>query len=359
VNLSDVPDRLDIPAAWVGADIRQVPDKWRWHLSPTEVTELEDAARVFLVQYGDLSRLGPETFVVTTMLQAKLEALRTTLIHGIGFEVIRGIPVDRIGVELASTIFVGLGAHLGRARPQNAEGHLLGHVRDFGADSRDPNVRIYQTSERQTFHTDSTDVVGLLCLHEARQGGDSLLVSAVTIYNEFRRNRPDLLIYLFENIATDRRGEVPPGERPYFTIPVFNWHAGFLTVMYQRQYIDSAQRFAGAPKLTAKHTEALDLFDALANDPRLHFGMRLERGDMQFVYNHSLLHDRTSFIDWPEPDRHRHMLRLWLSVPGDRPLRECFRQRYGSIEIGNRGGIMVGPSRERRAQTAERGSVHE
>jgi len=214
-------------------------------------------------------------------------------------------------------------------------------VRDVGADSRDPNTRIYQTSERQTFHTDSADVVGLLCLNEARQGGDSLLVSAVTIYNVFRRDRPDLLPYLFDDIATDRRGEVPPGQKPFFTIPVFSWHAGFLTVMYQRQYIDSAQRFSDAPRLTARHIEALDLFDALANDPRLHVGMRLARGDMQFVYNHSLLHDRTSFVDWPEPERRRHMLRLWLSVPGDRPLPECFAQRYGSIEVGDRGGIVA------------------
>ena len=79
-----------------------------------------------------------------------------------------------------------------------------------------------------------------------------------------------------------------------------------------------------------------------ANDPRLHVSMRLEPGDMQFVYNHSLLHDRTSFIDWPEQHRRRHLLRLWLSIPGDRPLPACFAQRYGSVEIGSRGGVAVG-----------------
>lgn len=339
-TLPNLPERLDIPAAWIGADMRQAPDRWRWRLSDEEVAELTDAARTFLANYGDAGRLAPETFALPT-LRRKLEALGETLIHGIGFEVIGGLPVDRLGAELASTIFIGIGTHLGRARSQNAAGHLLGHVRDTGADSKDPNVRIYQTKERQTFHTDSADVVGLLCLNEARQGGDSLLVSAVTIYNEIRRERPEMLPYLFDSIATDRRGEVPPGQKPYFTIPIFNWHASFLTVMYQRQYIDSAQRFPDAPRLTARHTEALDLFDAMANDPRLNFSMRLEPGDIQFVYNHSLLHDRTSFVDWPEPDRRRHMLRLWLSVPGDRPLPACFAQRYGSIEIGNRGGVTV------------------
>lgn len=94
-------------------------------------------------------------------------------------------------------------------------------------------------------------------------------------------------------------------------------------------------------KLTEAHIEALDLFDALANDPELHFAMQLQAGDMQFVYNHSQLHDRTGFIDWPEPAQRRHLLRLWLSIEGDRELPPCFKERYGAIEIGNRGGIIT------------------
>jgi hypothetical protein len=69
--------------------------------------------------------------------------------------------------------------------------------------------------------------------------------------------------------------------------------------------------------------------------------MRLEPGDMQFVYNHAQLHDRTGFTDWPEPEKRRHLLRLWLSLPGDRALPDCFAERYGTVEVGNRGGIIV------------------
>ena len=193
------------------------------------------------------------------------------------------------------TVFYGLGLHLGNPRSQNARGDLLGQVRDLGLSSGDPNVRIYQTSERQSFHTDSADAVGLLCLKTAKTGGTSLLVSSQTIFNEMRRLRPDLLRLLLEPIATDRRGEVPAGMKPYFLIPVFSYHQDFLTTVYQRQYIDSAQRFEDAPRLTPGHVEALNLFDELANDPRLNFSMQLEPGDMQFVYNHTLLHDRTAF----------------------------------------------------------------
>ncbi len=258
---------------------------------------------------------------------------------------IRGLPVENYSQQVAATIFCGVGAHLGSARSQNAAGHILGHVRDIGADATNPNTRIYQTSERQTFHTDSSDVVGLLCIREAMQGGVSLLVSTTTIHNEMLRQRPDLAALMFDPIATDRRGEVPEGQKPYLEIPVLSWHAGFLTGFYQRQYIDSAQRFADAPRLTPDRVEALDLFDTLANDPRLHFGMQLQPGDMQFVYNHALLHDRTGFRDWPDARQKRHLLRLWLSMAGDRPLPDCFRQRYGSIEIGNRGGIIVGDTK--------------
>jgi hypothetical protein len=334
------PQAIDAPAAWMGDDMARHPERWLVRLSGEDIAELEAAARSFLDEAQDIAALTSESFPLPR-LGGRLAALREKLIRGIGFEVLRGLPVENYSPPEAAAIFCGVGAHLGSARSQNAQGHILGHVRDTGANAADPKTRIYQTAERQTFHTDSADVVGLLCLRDAMQGGESLLVSTLTIYNEMRRRRPDLAGLLFDPIATDRRGEVPEGEKPYFEIPVLNWHEGLLTGIYQRQYIDSAQRFPGAMRLTAAHVEALDLFDALANDPRLNFAMRLEPGDMQFVYNHSLLHDRTGFTDWPEPEKRRHLLRLWLAVPGDRPLPACFRQRYGSIEIGNRGGIVT------------------
>ena len=316
------------------------PGRWLVQLTAADIAELEKAATAYLAATKDIGAINKEKFLLPN-LGAHLAKLRETLLHGIGFEVLRGLPVAKYSQEFAATIFCGIGSHIGSARSQNAMGHILGHVRDIGADAANPNTRIYQTAQRQTFHTDSSDVVGLLCIREAMEGGTSLLVSTATLYNEMRRQRPDLIKLLFEPIATDRRGEVPEGQKPYFEIPVLNWHAGFLTGLYQRQYVDSAQRFPEAPRLTSAHVEALDLFDTLANDPRLHFGMQLQPGDMQFVYNHALLHDRTGFRDWPDAQQKRHLLRLWLAVSDDRPLPECFKQRYGSIAIGNRGGIIT------------------
>ena len=250
-------------------------------------------------------------------------------------------PCDEWSREVTAAAFFGLGCHLGNPRPQNAKGHVLGHVMDLGLNADDPNVRIYQTHERQTFHTDSSDIVGLVCLQQAKSGGDSALVSSNTLYNVMRRDHPALAAALFDPIATDRRGDVAIGQKPYFEIPVFSWHAQLMSTIYQRQYIDSAQRFDGAMRLTPLHVEALDCFDALSNDARLNFLMRLEAGDMQFVHNHTLLHDRTAFEDWQAPARKRHLLRLWLSSPQARPLAPVWAERYGTIEPGVRGGVMV------------------
>jgi len=138
-----------------------------------------------------------------------------------------------------------------------------------------------------------------------------------------------------------RRGEQPEGELPWFEIPVLSRTGDRITGIYQRQYVDSAQRFDAAPQPDAEFVQALDEFDSLMNDPAMHFRMSFEPGDMQFVHNHSLLHDRTAFVDHDDPSQRRHLLRVWLSLPGDRELPEVFAQRYGTTTVGDRGGIRV------------------
>jgi hypothetical protein len=338
-DLMTVPQEIHGPSAWYGSQMA-TSREWVEELSQAEVAEVEAAARPLVDGGRPIPSLGADDFPLPT-LRPRLRRILDEVLNGRGFALLRGLPVGRWPRRLAATAFFGLGTHLGRARPQNAQGHVLGHVRDLGLSARDPNVRIYQTNERQGYHTDSCDVVGLLCLQPARAGGLSSLVSSVTLYNEMRRQRPDLLGPLFEPIETDRRGEVPAGQKPYFEIPVFNWHAGLLSAIYQRKYIDSARRLVGTP-LTPGQQEALDFFDALCEDPRLRFAMEFRPGDVQLVHNHTLLHDRTAFEDWPEPERRRHLLRLWLAPPEARPLPPAFAQRYGSLTPGDRGGVAVG-----------------
>jgi hypothetical protein len=336
---SSLPPLIESSSAWLGPQI-STQSEWIHRLDDDELRELEDAAQHCLAKSDDISQIRRQDFVLPR-LGVRLRRIHEALIHGVGFALLRALPVTTWPRSVTAAVFFGIGQHLGFARPQNAKGHVLGHVIDMGLRADDPNVRIYQTHARQTFHTDSSDIVGLVCLQQARKGGDSALVSSNTIYNEMRRDYPALAAALFDPIATDRRGEVAAGQKPFFEIPVFTWHASMMSTIYQRQYIDSAQRFEGAMRLTPQHVEALDCFDALANDARLNFLMRLEAGDMQFVHNHTLLHDRTAFEDWAEPERKRHLLRLWLSSPEARPLPEVWGQRYGSVQPGLRGGVTI------------------
>lgn len=342
----ELPPHQQTPAAWFGADIGSRKD-WIEHLSDTELAELALASARLCEAAIDLAQLRCTEHPLPT-LAPRLARIRSDVLEGRGFALLRGLPVDHWGRRQAAIALLLLGLHLGALRPQNAQGHLLGHVRDMGLRSDDPAVRIYQTRERQTYHTDSCDIVALLCLQTARRGGESALVSSTTVFNRMRERRPDLAAQLFQPLATDRRGEVGPGELPYFSIPVFNWWPrgaqGQLSAIYQRQYIDSAQRFAGAPRLTSAMIEALDLFDAFCNDPQLHFLMALQVGDIQLVHNHTLLHDRTGFDDWPEPERRRHLLRLWLAPREARPLPPVFARRYGSLVPGERGGVGLAPA---------------
>jgi hypothetical protein len=336
---STLPPEVHSPAVWYGPGFDERGD-WIQTLTETEVHEVESAVRRLQESKRELATITADDVKLPT-LGPRLQGMLDEVMNRRGFVLIKGLPIERWTKRQAAVAFLVIGVQLGKLRMQNAQGHLLGHVRDLGRSSHDPNTRIYQTRERQTHHTDSCDVVGLMCLRTARSGGLSSLVSSTTIFNEMRRRRPDLLSVLMQPIETDRRGEVPDGCKPYFNIPVFNYHDGLVSAIYQRQYIESARRFPGVPPLTPLQIEALDLLDELANDPKLNLTMELEPGDIQLVHNHTILHDRTAFEDYPEPERKRHLLRLWLAPLGAGPLPEVYAERFGSTTPGDRGGVVL------------------
>lgn len=331
-----LPPKVEDRSAWYAMD----QTDWVERISADQISEVEKAVREVEQAGVEIGKISAEDTPLPT-LGPRLREILDEVLNGRGFVLIKRLPVERWTRRQSATAFLIIGAQLGNLRMQNAAGHLLGHVRDLGRSSDDPNTRIYQTRERQTFHTDSCDVVGLLCLQAAKSGGLSSLVSSTTIFNEMRRRRPDLLKVLMEPIETDRRGEVPEGDKPYFNIPVFNYHNGLISAIYQRQYIESARRFPGVAPLTPLQIEALNIFDELANDPKLNLMMELQPGDIQLVHNHTILHDRTAFEDYAEPERKRHLLRLWLAPPNARPLPEVYAERFGSITPGDRGGVVV------------------
>ena len=219
---------------------------------------------------------------------------------------------------------------------------MLGHVKDLGFEYNDPLARGYQTAARLPYHTDSSDLVCLLCLTKSKSGGLSSLVSTTTIYNEMVKRRPDLAAVLMQPLYRTRWGEVPEGRKPYYGTPAFTLMDGRVICSYVRSAVRKAQLMDVVPRLTDEQVEAMDLFDELANDPNLHLHMTFEPGDIQVVCNHSIAHSRTAYKDWLEPEKRRHLLRLWLACDDGPRLPEAFiGEHQGMTKGGRPDGIKV------------------
>jgi hypothetical protein len=329
------------PSAWTGADMRMREAEWIYHLSAVEVAEIEDATRAVRARGLDLPAVRREDFPLPTLGPA-LDRLCAEVVGGRGFVLLRGMPVENRPIEHSAFAYWGIGTYFGSARSQNAKGHLLGHVYDLGQglSASNPNLRSYATAEGQNYHIDRCDVVALLCLRRARSGGLSAIVSSMTLHNVMAERRPDLLERLYQPFPVDRRGEVPPGKGPFYDAPVYNADAGLVSVLYSRLHIGSSQRFPEARRLSEADFEALAMLAELAADPDLRLDMNFMPGDIQFLHNHTILHARSAYEDWPETDRKRHLLRLWLAPTGARRLPPVFAECYGGLTPGDRGGII-------------------
>jgi hypothetical protein len=294
------------PAAWRG-DALARRDDWIVRLDAAAIAELERARDA--VRHVAMGAMRREDFPLPTLAPA-IRAWARELADGRGFLVVRGLPVERWSEEDASVVYWGLGLHLGRPGAQNAMGDLLGHVVDTGEDAANPFVRRYRTAGDIAFHCDLADAVGLLCLEASRSGGASRLVSSVTVYDELLRRHPDLVDRLYEPVALDRRdeGHTGPGWVP--AIPCRH-AAGRLRTFYHSDYFRSAARHADAP-VGPRERELFDVYEAIANEPGLYLDMQFERGDVQLVSNHTILHARTAYDD--VAGRKRHLLRLWLTL---------------------------------------------
>mmetsp|Transcript_16210 Transcript_16210/g.48565 ORF Transcript_16210/g.48565 Transcript_16210/m.48565 type:complete len:391 (-) Transcript_16210:635-1807(-) len=337
---------VDGPSAWVAADYRNRTDAWTYHLSDADIAELDTA--VANVQHSgvEIQDVARDSVHLPT-LGPRLLAIREEIIRGRGFQVIKGVPVERYSRRESLIAYWVIGLWFGKAVSNNKKGHLIGHIKDIGHDPSLPTTRLYATTAAQPFHNDSSDIVGLLCLKNAREGGESSWASSVAVHNEIVRRAPHLARELARRGAWyfDRKGEVPDRSNGlgWFELPVFNYHEGYLSTNYSPNYYFSSQRHPEVPRLTQDQKDAIQLFDELAASPELAMTGRLEPGDIQLLNNHTILHARSAFTDHLEVDEKRHLLRLWLSPENDRPLPSYYAELLGgSIDIGNRGGIQVG-----------------
>lgn len=331
---------VEDPAFWYRHDLPE-GDKWIRILEPQEIAEIERAVEHVQRSGIELRNVTRAKFEMPTFGPV-LDGLRDEIINGRGFAVIRGLPVERYTQEQTATAFWGIGQYFGELVSQNAKGHLLGHVKDLGYTRENPSHRGYQTSEELLYHSDSCDMSVLLCLNPAKSGGVSRIMSSVTLHNEMLKRKPEWVEGLSAALYRDRRNEVPVGLDPWYVLPVFNYHAGFLTTSLASGNLRMAQRHEEVPRLTPAQAEALDVIDKIGAEDDTHLEFDLQRGDMEFLHNHVVMHSRTRYENFPEPERHRHLLRLWLSTPGGRPLPSGYAERYGGVKEGARpGGIIT------------------
>lgn len=241
--------------------------------------------------------------------------VKSAMEEGRGFAIIP-IPVDQFSREEQVRVYWLMGQLIGRPCAQNVQGTILYDVKDMGHDLS-KGARFSVTNYESSFHTDNSfgseilDYVGLHCLTTAKSGGLSQVLSGYAVYEELAARYPEDLQILSQPFHVDRRGGVKPGEGATAYFPVIQWAANELLFRYLRFWIEAGHEKVGQP-LTGKQVAALNRLDAILKERQLAAEFALRPGDMYFINNRWILHNRTAFEDYDEPDRRRHLVRLWL-----------------------------------------------
>jgi hypothetical protein len=308
-----LPRKLETRIDWHSADVAD-PARWTVTLTAADHRELDRALAHAKSVSDDLLDIDRAAFPLDRLAET-LGSIERELIDGRGFVRIAALDTARYGDDDLTLLYWGIGIHLGQPWPQNKHGHVMGDVTDQGKTRDDPEARGNELGLiKLDYHTDGSDLVGLMCLRPAKSGGLSCVANVVAIYNELVDTRPDLIAALYEPLPWDARGEQAPGKPPFYLRSCFMAHDDRLFVRFIPQYIKASQRHPDAPRLTATQIEALDRVSAMANDPRFNVYMDLRPGEMQFINNYHVLHGRTAYEDDVPAGIKRHLKRLWLAT---------------------------------------------
>ena len=324
-------------ANWLGNET-SLSDNWVHTLTVKEVEEIDAALQKIVSSGMAIRNLTKNDFDISE-LGFLIKKIQEEIEDGRGIFLIRGLPTEPYTKEQLRVIYWGIGLHLGTAVSQSKRGDLLGDVRNLGTPLDGPEFRGYTSDGELTYHADAADVTGLFCLRSAKSGGLSRIVSAPAVHNEILETRPDLLEILYQPFYWSFQGNELPGTPAYYQQPVFSVQDGYFASRYTRTHMRSAMMMENLPNWTPQQNEALDLIDTICQRPEFQLTMMFEPGDIQFLNNHLVFHTRTAFEDYQDPDKRRHLLRLWLSMPNSRPLSPGFKAFYGDIRPGStRGG---------------------
>ena len=313
-------NKIQSISAWEAADFKN-NNTWKKVLNNEQVKELLEALGNVKNLNKKIPDFSKKEFILNT-LGVNLNSWSKELENGSGFMLLKNIPIHGLNEEDTNILYYGLGLYLGEPVRQNPSGDLIGKVMNIG-DLSDRQTRVYETNAYLPYHSDPSDLVGLLCIRKAKSGGISSLISSHAIYNEILDNYKEYLSILYKPMYYPHLG----GSEPALS-PIYSFYENKMTCRYMRQYIELGHDMMNSP-LSNIEIEALDLMDFIMEKKNLRLDMMLEPGDLQLVNNYNVLHSRTSFEDYEKLSYRRKKLRLWLKSRYARNLGYLFQGRNG------------------------------
>ena len=313
-------NKIQSISAWEAADFKN-NNTWKKVLNNEQVKELLEALGNVKNLNKKFPNFSKKEFILNT-LGAELNSWAKELENGSGFMLLKNIPIHGLNEEDTNILYYGLGLYLGEPVRQNPSGDLIGKVMNIG-DLSDRQTRVYETNAYLPYHSDPSDLVGLLCIRKAKSGGISSLISSHAMYNEILDNYKEYLSILYKPMYYPHLG----GSEPALS-PIYSFYENKMTCRYMRQYIELGHDMMNSP-LSNIEIEALDLMDFIMEQKNLRLDMMLEPGDLQLVNNYNVLHSRTSFEDYEKLSHRRKKLRLWLKSRHARNFGYIFQGRNG------------------------------
>ena len=324
---------------WKVSDFKNEKE-WTYSFTEKEIFELEEAAKILISKGLAPTSFSKEDFILDTLKGILSEQL-DTLQQGRGFIRLRGLEPKKYDSLTIQTIYWGVCSHLGIGIPQNSKGELMSGVKDYGDKivSENPyrdGIRLHRTTAKIDAHTDSCDHVALLCIQRAKEGGESGVISALTIYNEILKNKPEYLEPLCKGFFIDLIGKgKTEKELSSHPIPVFSYFSGKMCSRFNKSQIElGAEKHAGG--LDSLSQEAIEYLQHLTEQKDFHLKMMLEEGDIQVLNNRVTYHTRTKVIDHEDSSKKRLLYRVWLNAPQPRPMAPEFANQ---LNTGERGGV--------------------
>lgn len=334
------------PSAWTHDGIGSLETITR-RFEPRHIAAFEAAYDAIERQDLTLDEVEREHFAVPEIADDLADLYREVM-QGRGIVLVDRLPVEDWPLKKTEIIYWGIGTHFGRGNSQSVIGDRLGHVANIGG--KDHNERAYRNSLPLTLHTDACDILAMLSIRKAIEGGESQYCSALAVHNAILAEKPEYLEPLYRGFRYHRFGEQGPGEAAVteHLVPVLSAVEGHVSCRYVAGYIHMACEELGTP-MPAFDKAALEYFDEVARRPELMVEFTMEPGQMLICNNHTTLHARSGFEDVPGPETGRLLLRMWLTAhEGDR------RPIDPSIEMYRANGI---EKREGRSDTYFKGKA--